>query len=116
MNNESRKPVKQFKSGVAWGVAVSVWRNERGHSVTIRKTYKNKETGEWVESKGYFREDLAAIAMLMPRVIAWIDEEETRQRANQSGDGGGYGGGYQQTSAPSSLPSMADFNDDEIPF
>jgi len=107
--NSSRRPIRKFKTGLSFGVAVSVWKNDKGHSVTITKSYKDKQTGEWKESSGYFREDLAAIALLMPQAIAFIDEQEEHAYQESKGQGNG---GAQALPQPSGGRSF----DDDIPF
>lgn len=105
----SNKPVKRFKSSVSYGLSIAVWQNENGATFSIQKTYKDKNSGEYKESKSLFANDLAAIALLAPEAIAYADSLKSREPVQQD------------TRELVGLPSGDDLipshiNTDDIPF
>lgn len=101
-----RKPVKVFKTGLSIGLQIAAWESNNGVSFTIQKRYKDKDTGEYKESKGFFASDLAALAQLAPAAIQFADDlyEQGKQSERKADTRRG-----EQPVKPSP-------NDDEIPF
>ncbi|NDC96287.1 hypothetical protein EB077_13355 [bacterium] len=63
------KPKKAFRNK---GIDIAAWENDRGGvSFTFRKTYKNKETGEYKETKYLFANDLKDLRDLITEVLTW---------------------------------------------
>jgi len=77
----------------AWrnkGIDIAAWENDRGGvSFTFRKTYKDKATDQYKESKYLFAQDLKDLHALLGEVIAWnhllSDREEHEAAAAASG-------------------------------
>lgn len=92
------KPIQTFREK---GLSVTVWpKNQTGDmTFSIRKTYKDKKTDEWKESKSLFLSDLKALLGLVQQTINFA--EEAAQPDIQQ---------YQQEPLPSP------FDDDDIPF
>jgi hypothetical protein len=63
-------PINTWKNK---GIKVAAWETKNGGtSFTFQKSYKNKETGEWIETKTYFDDDLKALASLIEQALAWV--------------------------------------------
>lgn len=63
------KPVQSFRDK---GVDVAVWTAKNGgYSFTIRKTYKNKETQQYVETKYYYKEELEKLIELLQQAVKY---------------------------------------------
>ena len=69
------KPIKSYSEK---GVQLAVWEKERDGKInisySIKKAFKDKNTGSWKESNVFFREDLRILrdqinAVLMPRPL-----------------------------------------------
>ena len=79
-------PVKKFKLR---RVEVAVWAKEDAddgyvrYSLTIQKSYKDKDTGEWVKSTSLFPEEAALAAALIPQALGWIAEQGVQTSAAQ---------------------------------
>jgi len=97
------KPKKAFRNK---GIDIAAWENDRGRvSFTLRKTYKNKETGEYKETKYLFANDLKDLRDLITEALDWnhtlADRTEHEYAAVESG----------------SLKKTTTVNvDDDIPF
>lgn len=70
----------------AWrnkGIDIAAWENDRGGvSFTFRKTYKDKETQQYKETKYLFAQDLRDLHTLLSEVIDWnhnLAERETHE-------------------------------------
>lgn len=62
-------PIEKWKMK---GIDIAAWpTRNNGTSFTLRKTYKDKQTGEWKDSKYWFREDLEALKNLCEQALAW---------------------------------------------
>jgi len=96
----SRKPIYNARSK---GIDIAVWEGNTGPQFTIRKSYKDKQTGEWKESKTLFSNDLEILKELITEALSWgknvsnIEEPSQLVAANQSVE-------------------SVDFKDDDIPF
>lgn len=101
------KPLVEFKSQIS-GVKLTGWQGERGISWNLSKRYKDKETGEWKESKYLNDWDLSAIASLAAQAAEFNAE---RRRASK-----GEVATEESPPAPTFLVKKYDVADDEIPF
>ena len=120
------KPTQSWKHK---GINIAEWRNERGVNYTIRKTYLKKDTGEWLEAKSWFREELKELHRLLGEAIATFGESEampelqfTTEASNAAivaGIGNARGKLLNDVAANLAKlgsPTTVAFNDDEIPF
>lgn len=80
-----KKPLKTWKTGLSTGLQVAAWENQSGVSFTISKRYKDKDTGEWKESKSFYPSDLAALAHLAPAAIQFADLMWEQEKQNSAG-------------------------------
>lgn len=86
----SRKPIYCAKSK---GVEVAVWEGRTGPQFTIGKRYKDKNSGDWKDSKTFFDSDLEILAELIREALSWgknisnIEEPSQLVAANQSVEG-----------------------------
>lgn len=63
------KPVQDFKHK---GLSVAVWpARNGGYSYSISKRYKDKQSGEWRETKSLFKEEAEALIDLLKQAIAY---------------------------------------------
>lgn len=69
---EGNKPLKKF-----WkeGASISIWKNEKGLSATVEKTYKDKN-GDFKSTKTFFERDLENLALILPEALQWLKEQE----------------------------------------
>ena len=56
------------------GIDIAAWQGERGYSYTIRKTYKDKTTGEYKESKYWYPDDITVLNELLTQVQNWRND------------------------------------------
>lgn len=63
------------------GIEVVVWDNERGKSINIKKSYKDKTTDEWKDSKYYYPDDLPRLVELLQKTINWLEGDHTEVKA-----------------------------------
>ena len=109
----SNKPAVEFKSSIAGGLKLTGWQKERGLSWQLSKSYKDKESGDWKESKSLTDWDLDAIVSL----VAQAKEHKAKQRLEEK-----YGskeGASPVAPDPVGLAAVAakmDLADDDIPF
>lgn len=83
----SDRQTKIFKSALAYGVAIFGNVNEEGKiSFSVKKSYKDKDSGEYKESKTYFGNELAALVFLVPQALAWMDEMQGGKRKGETAD------------------------------
>lgn len=59
------------------GVEVAVWGSADRASVTIRKSYKDKKTGEYKESKSFFSSELQDLVDCVYNVQTWIENNKS---------------------------------------
>lgn len=63
------KPVQNFRDK---GLDVAVWENRNGgYSFTFRKTYKNKETQQYVETKYFYKEECEKLIELLQEAVKY---------------------------------------------
>lgn len=78
MSEKANPPVKKFKLR---RVEVAVWSRtdpDDGYvrySLTVQKSYKDKDTGEYVSSNFLFPEEAAVAAVLLPQALGWISQQ-----------------------------------------
>lgn len=66
----ANRPIKKWRRR---GVEIALW---EGNSFTIRKTYKDKATGEYKESKSFFKEELGDLYIITLQALLEITGEE----------------------------------------
>lgn len=63
------KPLQDFKNK---GVSVAVWTNKQGgFSFSIGKRYKDKQTGEWKESRYYYKDEVEGLIELLKEAVTY---------------------------------------------
>jgi len=84
----TKPPIKDFRTR---GLSVAVWENDgftrdrqpiKYHTVTLRKSYKDQETGEWKDSNTFFPDDLPRLRLLIEKayeLILLTPRENARQ-------------------------------------
>lgn len=71
------KPVQDFKHK---GLSVAVWPTRNGgYSYSISKRYKDKQTGEWRETKSLFKEEAEALIELLKQALAYGGTREQHE-------------------------------------
>ena len=71
------KPLQDFKNK---GVSVAVWPTKNGgYSYSIQKRYKDKQSGEWKETKSLFKEEAEALIELLQQALAYGGMRETHE-------------------------------------
>ena len=80
------KPVKSFKEK---GVEVALWETKNGgFSYSIGKRYKDKQTGEWKESKYLYKDEVEMLVRLLAEAIKYSsDSAEHAHEGLGSGQG-----------------------------
>ena len=94
------KPVKTWREK---GIDIAAWESKSGFSFTFRKTYKDKTTGEYKESRYYYMEDLDRLALLLTQALSWAGEVTDDKRSTSV-----------TAAETGKLPEVID--SDEIPF
>lgn len=98
------RPKKAFRNN---GIDIAAWENDRGGiSFTLRKTYKNRETGEYKETKYFFLQDLKDFRDLIAEVIHWNETLADREAHEEAAIA---------SPAPARAAQPVDV-DDDIPF
>lgn len=97
------KPVVEFTSKIS-SIKLAGWQGERGISWQLNKRYKDKESGEWKETKYLSDWDLDAIASLAAQAKEFLSE---RRRAARDG------GAVREETAPAKSYKV---EVDDIPF
>lgn len=63
------KPIKAVREK---GIDVAMWTTRNGgYAFTFRKTYKDKASGEYKETKNFFKEELEILRKLIDEAITW---------------------------------------------
>lgn len=99
----SNKPSVEFSSAIS-GIKLSGWEGERGISWQLRKSYKDKETGEWKESKYLSNWDLDAVISLAAQAKEHAAE---RRKAEKQAP---------VEAPPAAATAKYTLADDDIPF
>lgn len=71
---------KSYRIG---SLEVTEWESEKGNTYSIRKSYKDKTTNEWKESKYLYRDDLLVLQAVITRVLN--DQCVIREIASKGG-------------------------------
>ncbi len=78
MEEETKQhPVEEWQAG---SVTVAMWRSEEEvddriwvrWSARVKKSYKDKRTGEWKESDYYFPADLSDLAIVVRHALDYV--------------------------------------------
>jgi hypothetical protein len=72
------KPAKTWRDR---GIDIAAWESKGGFSFTFRKTYKDKTSGEYKESRYYYLEDLDRLALLLSEALSWAGEATDDRRS-----------------------------------
>lgn len=109
----SNGPERTFHSAASLGLQLAAWRNDKGNlSFSLSKRYKDKESGEWKDTKYLQGSDLGGLLELANRALVYAAAQYDLRRAQKEDP---------QPAAPkrvaSGAPSpKAGFDDDDIPF
>jgi hypothetical protein len=69
LRKSMNKPLQNFRDR---GIDVAVWPNKSGgYSFTFRKTYKNKQSGEYVETKYFYKEECERLIELLQEAVKY---------------------------------------------
>jgi hypothetical protein len=97
------KPVQSFRDK---GVDVAIWETRNGGiSMTIRKSYKDKTTGDYKESKYLFKEDAERLIELLKQAVNYAHNRAEHNTEHMAS--GGFNGQPKK---------QADIDMDDIPF
>lgn len=66
---EGDKPVKKFRVG---NVSASVWKNDQSFSVTLQKSYKEKDSEQWKNTDTLFHGDILNAVKALERAEEFI--------------------------------------------
>ena len=103
----SRKPLHSLR---ARGMDVAIWEGNTGPQFTFRKTYKDRDSGEWKESKILFRQDIEALVTLLEEALAKsATDEGMREDSN-------FNKQEEKDFARAKHDVKPDFDDDDLPF
>ena len=73
------KPVHTIKDK---GLSVAVWETRNGgHSFSVSKRYKDKQSGEWKDSKYLFKDDLESLIVMLQTAINYSSNKEAHEEA-----------------------------------
>lgn len=89
--SKSNPPVKRFKLR---RVEACVWAREDKedgfirYSITVQKSFRDKDSGEWVNSGFFFPEEAAVAQALIGQALGWIAEprEERSGKVSEEKD------------------------------
>lgn len=86
LRKSMNKPVMDYKNK---GVSVAVWTAKNGgYSFSIQKRYKDKQSGEWKESKYYYKEEVESLIELLQEAVKYAsNRSEHESQGSQSGPG-----------------------------
>jgi hypothetical protein len=103
LGNVMTKPVQSFRDK---GLDVAVWENRNGgYSFTFRKTYKNKESGQYVETKYLYKDDAERLIELLKQAVSYASNRAEHDVEHMAS--GGFNGQPKK---------QADVDMDDIPF
>ena len=99
------KPVQNFRDK---GLDVAVWENRNGgYSFTFRKTYKNKETQQYVETKYLYKEECEKLIELLQEAVKYASNRAEHNVEHMASGG---------LSGQKSAAKHEDIDDLDIPF
>lgn len=86
LRKSMNKPVQDFKNK---GVSVAVWAAKNGgYSFSLQKRYKDKQSGEWKESRYYYKDEIEGLIELLKQAMAYAgDRSEHESQGSVSGPG-----------------------------
>jgi len=86
LRKSMNKPVQDFKNK---GVSVAVWNTKNGgYSFSLQKRYRDKQSGEWKESKYYYKDELEALIELLKEAVTYAtNRSEHESQGSKSGLG-----------------------------
>ena len=92
MNQEPRKPIKEFRAGT---VKAAIWKQDNeaeGHiattySVRIQKRFLNRATGEWRDTDYFFVNDLPRLRLVAEQAFQFITLHESEETQDEEGRG-----------------------------
>lgn len=105
LRKRMNKPVQNFRDR---GLDVAVWPTKNGgYSFTVRKTYKNKESGQYVETKYMYKEECEKLIELLQEAVKYASNRAAHDEEHIAS--GGYSG-------LKSTAKHEDIDDIDIPF
>lgn len=86
LRKSMNKPVMDYKNK---GVSVAVWTAKNGgYSFSIQKRYKDKQSGDWKESKYYYKEEVEGLIELLKEAVLYAsNRSEHESQGSKSGSG-----------------------------
>jgi hypothetical protein len=67
--DEQQPPVKRFRVG---SITAAVWKNDGNFSVTLQKSYKEKDSEEWKNTNTLFHGDVVCAMKALERAERFI--------------------------------------------
>ena len=62
-NEQKPKPIGRFSS---YGIEAAIWQGKEDRlSVTVKKTYKEKESNKYIETNTFFPDELPRLALVV---------------------------------------------------
>jgi len=86
LRKSMNKPIQDFKNK---GVSVAVWNAKNGgYSFSIQKRYKDKQSGDWKESRYYYKEEMEGLIELLQEAVKYAsNRSEHESQGSQNGLG-----------------------------
>lgn len=73
------QPCHSYRYG---NVSVAIWLNQSSsgihYNVTVKRSFKNKESGEWQSSDSFSDYDLPALSAALLDAYSWVQEKKRR--------------------------------------
>jgi len=66
------------------GINVAIWEGDRGRSISIKKSYKDKNTGAYKEAKTYFENELSTLISLLNEARDYLGVAETPKQTRRT--------------------------------
>ena len=105
LRKSMNKPVQNFRDK---GIDVAVWNAKNGgYSFTIRKTYKNKQSGEYVETKYLYKEECEKLIELLQEAVKYASNRAEHNEEHIASGG---------LSSKKSVAKHEDVDIDDLPF
>lgn len=86
LRKSMNKPLQDFKNK---GVSVAVWAAKNGgYSFSLQKRYKDKQSGEWKESRYYYKDEIEGLIELLKEAVKYAsNRSEHESQGSVSGPG-----------------------------
>lgn len=86
LRKSMNKPLQDYKNK---GVSVAVWEARNGgYSYSIQKRYKDKQSGDWKESKYYYKEEVEGLIELLQEAVKYAsNRSEHESQGSKPGSG-----------------------------